>query len=195
MPCPATFLATSDSENPMLKSALLLLAIATNTASAADAPLPNRAVDTLDLQRYSGQWHEIAHLPMFFQRKCIDTIIATYTPQPDGSIEVRNACRTKDGTMDESIGTARTVAGQPGQLEVRFAPQWLSWLPMVWADYWIIDLDPDYQWAVVGGPSQKYLWILSRTPTMDRSLFERIKADAQRRGYAVEKLKMAAELD
>lgn len=179
----------------MLKSALITLAIATSTAPAADAPLPNRAVDTLDLQRYSGQWHEIAHLPMFFQRKCIDTITATYTPQPDGTIEVRNACRTKDGTMDASIGAARTVAGKPGQLEVRFAPRWLSWLPMVWADYWVIDLDPDYQWAVVGGPSQKYLWILSRTPTMERSLFQQIKSDAQRRGYPVEKLKMAAELN
>ncbi len=178
----------------MPEPTLLLLTLAITTAPAAEPALPNRPVTTLDLPRYSGQWHEIAHLPMFFQRKCVDTITATYTPQPDGRIEVRNACRTKDGTMDESTGTASTVAGQPGQLEVRFAPGWLSWLPMVWADYWIIDLDPDYQWAVVGGPSRKYLWILSRTPTMERALFDRIKSDARRRGYPVDTLRMAAEL-
>ena len=175
----------------MFRPALLAVLIAgAPVAAAANQPVP-----ALDLQRYSGQWHEIAHLPMFFQRQCVDRITANYTPQADGRIEVRNACRTKAGTIDESVGAARAVPGKPGQLEVRFAPAWLAWLPAVWADYWVIDLDPDYQWAVVGGPSRKYLWILSRTPTMERALFERIKADARRRGYPVEKLKMAAELE
>ncbi len=94
----------------------------------------------------------------------------------------------------ESVGEARKVDGHPGQLKVRFAPGWLSWLPMVWADYWVIDLDKDYGWAVVGGPGKKYLWVLSRTPTMDKELFERIKANAARRGYPVDKLVMAAPL-
>lgn len=178
-----------------LLAALAIAAIAAAGTAAAATPLPNRAVDGLDLQRYAGEWHEIAHLPMFFQRQCVDTITATYTSLPDGGIEVRNACRTKDGTMDESVGAARTVDGAPGQLEVRFAPAWLSWLPMVWADYWVLDLDPGYQWAVVGGPSGKYLWILSRTPTMERALFERLTADAARRGYAVDRLVMAAPLE
>ncbi len=181
----------------MFKSALLTLVMTVPASALAsgDAPLPNRPVDTLDLQRYSGQWHEIAHLPMVFQRQCVDTITATYTPQADGTIEVRNACRTKDGSIDTSIGAARPVEGAPGQLEVRFAPKWLSWLPMVWADYWVIDLDPGYQWAVVGGPDTKYLWILSRTPTMERALFQRLKDAASRRGYSVDKLVMAAALD
>lgn len=58
----------------------------------------------------------------------------------------------------------------------------------------MIDLGPDYQWAVVGGPSHKYLWLLSRTPTMERALFERLKARARERGYRVDKLVMAAPL-
>ena len=155
----------------------------------------NTAVSQLELDRYVGQWHEIAHLPIFFQRNCVDRITATYTRKPDGTIQVDNACRNKDGGMDRSIGVAKPVPGKAGQLEVRFAPDWLSWLPMVWADYWVIALDPEYRWAVVGGPSRKYLWVLSRTPTMKRELFERIKDDARRRGYPVEKLIMAAPLD
>ncbi|HSM11446.1 MAG TPA: lipocalin family protein [Lysobacter sp.] len=174
----------------MLHATLLNLAIATGVATGANAP-----VSQLDLQRYLGTWHEIAHLPMFFQRQCVDKVSATYTQLPDGTIEVRNACRTNDGSIDESIGVARPVEGHPGQLKVRFAPDWLSWLPMVWADYWVIDLDPDYRWAVVGGPSHKYLWVLSRTPTMERALFERLKIRARERGYPVDKLVMAAPLE
>lgn len=176
----------------MLRS--LLLAAMSAAAVAAPPALPNQPVAALELTRYAGTWHEIAHLPMYFQRQCVDTITATYTPRPDGTIEVRNACRTRSGSMDEAVAVARPVAGSPGALEVRFAPAWLSWLPMAWADYWVVDLDPDYQWAVVGGPSKKYLWVLSRQPDMDRTLFEGIKARAARRGYPVDRLQMAAKL-
>lgn len=169
---------------------LLTLAIATGLATGTNAP-----VAQFDLERYSGTWHEIAHLPMLFQRNCVDHISATYTPLPDGTIQVRNACRTNDGSMNESTGVARPVEGKPGQLKVRFAPDWLAWLPMVWADYWVIDLDPRYQWAVVGGPTHKYLWVLSRTPTMDRGLFELLRSRARERGYPVDRLVMAAPLD
>lgn len=162
---------------------------------ASTGALPNQPVPALDLQRYSGQWHEIAHLPMFFQRKCKDTITATYTPRPDGTIGVHNACRTKGGAMDASDGVARPVDDQPGALKVRFAPNWLAWLPQVWADYWVVDLDPHYQWAVVGGPSKKYLWVLARSPSMDAALFRQIVARARQRGYPVDSLVMAAPLD
>lgn len=170
-------------------------------AALGSAPLSaqdgggNRPVPQLDLARYAGTWHEIAHLPMFFQRHCVDRITATYTPLPDGTIEVRNACATRNGTRDESVGVARPVPGQPGALEVRFAPRWLSWLPMVWADYWVIDLDPAYRWAVVGGPSRKYLWILSREPRMSRATFDGIIARAAALGYPVERLVMAAPVE
>ena len=173
----------------MHRAALLILLMATSSTALANKP-----VSELDLKRYTGTWHEIAHLPMYFQRKCIDNITATYTARKGDSIEVRNACRTADGEMIESIGEARKVDGHPGQLKVRFAPGWLSWLPMVWADYWVIELDKDYGWAVVGGPGQEYLWILSRTPTMDKELFDRIKATAGSRGYPVANLVMAAPL-
>ena len=163
--------------------------------AAALAPLPNVPVAALNVQRYSGQWHEIARLPMYFQRHCLDQVTATYTPLANGQIRVDNACRTEEGKTLRSIGVARKVAGKPGQLQVRFAPEWLTWLPMVWADYWVVDLDAQYRWAVVGGPSHKYLWILSRSPTMKRETFDQIKADATARGYDTSKLVMSAPLN
>lgn len=167
-----------------------LLHTLVTAAALANAPVPE-----VDLNRYAGTWHEIAHLPMFFQRHCVGDITAQYTLQADGKVGVRNACRTRDGSMDASEGVARPVPGKPGALQVRFAPDWLSWLPMVWADYWVVELDPDYRWAVVGGPSTKYLWVLSREPSMERTLFEQIRDRARERGYPVDKLVMAAPLE
>ena len=178
----------------MLRMTLSVVLMAALAPAAANS-LPNRPVNTVDLERYAGQWHEMAHLPMFFQRKCVDNITATYTPNPDGTIKVRNACRSKDGSMQAADGVARKVPGQAGALKVRFAPAWLSWIPVVWADYWIVELDPDYQWAVVGTPGRNYLWVLSRKPSMQRELFEQIKGRAAQRGYPVGKLILAAPLD
>ena len=161
-------------------------------ATAHAQSLPNVPVQQLDLGRYLGQWHEIAHLPMFFQRNCIDTITATYTKLPDGQVGVHNACRTKSG-MDAADGVARTTP-TVGALKVRFAPSWLSWVSWVWADYWVIELDPDYRWAVVGSPSRDYLWVLSRDPSMSREQFTALRERAAQRGYPVDKLVMAAPL-
>ncbi|MGL6291389.1 MAG: lipocalin family protein [Silanimonas sp.] len=153
---------------------------------ALPAGTANAPVTTLDLERYAGRWHEVARLPMFFQRHCVGDTTATYTRQGDGTIEVRNACRTDDGRI-ESTGVARTARGG-GALEVRFAPDWLGWLPMVWADYWVVDLDPEYRWAVVGGPKQGAMWILSREPTLDPVVFERLVERATARGYKLDEL-------
>ena len=157
-------------------------------AAAATGSLPNVPVSELDLARYTGTWHEVARLPMYFQRKCASDTTATYTRNPDGTIVVDNACRTAEGKVQRSVGAARPVPGKPGQLEVRFAPSWLGWIPVVWADYWVIDLDPDYRWAVVGGPSGDNLWILSRTPALDKATFDAIRTRAKQRGYDTSKL-------
>ena len=113
----------------MLRS-LLMVTLMTASIPLTATTVPNEPTRTLDLARYAGQWHEIAHLPMFFQRHCVDNITATYTVRPDGTLGVHNACRTQDGSMQASDGAAKTVPGQPaGALKVRFAPAWLSWLP------------------------------------------------------------------
>ena len=171
--------------------ATLLVATLVPSARAADAVT---SVPQLDISRYAGQWHEIAHLPFSFQAKCAGNITAAYTLREDSQIGVRNACRDIDGETQVADGIARPVPGHPGRLEVRFTPDWLSWVPFLWADYWVIDLDPGSTWAVVGEPDREYLWILSREPAMDRALFERIKARATAMGYDLEPLIMAAPL-
>jgi apolipoprotein D and lipocalin family protein len=153
-----------------------------------------RSAERLDISRYAGEWHEIARLPMFFQRKCVGEITAQYMLRDDGLIGVRNRCRNEDGEYDAVDGVARRDPEHPGRLEVRFAPDWLSWLPLTWADYWVIALDPEYQWAMVGEPGREYLWILSRTPEMPRERFEALKAEAEAMGYDLEPLIVSAPI-
>ena len=149
-------------------------------AGPADgAPLmraPLQVVAPVDLQRYAGIWHEQARLPNRFQKQCGGPVTAEYTPQADGTVQVLNRCVRDDGNFDEAIGTARVVpvAGQPGagRLEVRFAPAWLGWLPMVWGDYWILKLDRDYQVSLVGTPDREYLWVLSRAPRLEDAVLQ-----------------------
>ncbi|HRF84650.1 MAG: lipocalin family protein [Xanthomonadales bacterium] len=180
--------------------ALPTLLFACITALAVLATPPARAIDPvasvadMDLTRYAGHWYEIAHLPVSFQRQCAGDITAAYALRADGRIAVRNACRTHDGEQVAADGVARTVEGHPGRLQVRFVPDWLAWAPLVWADYWVIALDPDYQWAVVGDPKRKYLWILAREPSMDGALFARLKAKAEAMGYDLDPLVVAAPL-
>jgi apolipoprotein D and lipocalin family protein len=168
-----------------LSSCLALPAMAADTVAA---PLPNTTVDHVDLQRYAGTWYEQASLPMVFTRACTSDTTALYTPREDGMIDVRNRCRTEDGSFNQVDGEARKVGDSTSQLEVRFAPGWLSWLPMVWGDYWIVDLDKDYQWSLVGSPKQDYLWILSREPQLDSATYDRLVDKARRMGYPVDKL-------
>jgi apolipoprotein D and lipocalin family protein len=166
----------------LVSRSLCLLAL-TGLGTPALAAQPVTSVPALDVSRYAGQWHEIAHLPNDFQEGCVRDITAHYTLRQDGRLGVRNACTDAKGGQIVADGEARPVEGHPGQLEVRFAPKWLSWLPMVWADYWVIDLDPDYTWAMIGEPGRDYFWILAREPSMDRALFEGLKLRASQMGY------------
>ena len=116
--------------------------------ASGPATVPNVPVARVDLERYAGTWYEQARLPMYFQRKCVADTTAHYGLNADGTVSVVNRCRREDGGMQEAEGIARTVGGRTSTLEVRFAPAWLSWLPAVWGDYWVIALDePGYRWA------------------------------------------------
>ncbi len=165
-------------------------------AGPADgAPLmraPLQAVAPVDLKRYAGLWHEQARLPNRFQKACAGPVTAEYTPLPDGSVQVRNRCILADGSFDESVGSARVVpvAGQPGagRLEVRFAPAWLGWMPMVWGDYWILKLDRDYQVALVGTPDREHLWVLSRAPVLEADTLEAELEYARSLGFDTDKV-------
>ena len=170
-----------------LRFAGMLLAVMTTSAAAAEPP---RTVPAVDLDRYAGRWYEVARFPNRFQRHCAGDVVAEYTRRPDGRIEVRNSCRTAKGEMDDATGVARVVAedGSNSKLKVRFAPAFLSWLPAVWGDYWILDLAPDYSHAIVGDAERKYLWFLSRTPTISDDLFATLKQRAAAQGFDVSRL-------
>lgn len=159
----------------------------------ASAPLPTQ--DWVDLRRYAGVWYEIARLPNRFQEKCAGNVAATYTLRDDGKVTVVNECRQADGTTTRAEGLARRADanGPASRLEVRFAPAFLSFLPFVWGDYWIVALDRDYRWAVVGEPSRKYLWILSRTRTLDAAVYDRLLAEAAGLGFDVSGVRKTAQ--
>ncbi len=159
--------------------------IAVGAAIAATAQeRPLRVVATVDYEKFSGTWYEIARLPNRFEKKCVGDITATYTVRTDGRLDVKNRCRVKDGTFVEAMGIARRVEGQPPSvLKVRFAPAFLSWLPMVWGDYQIIELAQDYSHVIVGSPNREYLWILSRRPRMDDALYRSLVKAAASQGF------------
>jgi apolipoprotein D and lipocalin family protein len=157
----------------------------------AQPPLPTIAA--LDVPRYLGTWHEIAKYPNWFQAKCVADTSADYSLRDDGTVRVVNRCRRANGDVDEAVGTARQLGGATSpRLEVRFAPAWLSWLPSVWGDYWVIDLDPQYQLAAIGEPSRRYLWILARTPTVEAASYRALLSRLRQLGYDVNRLEVSA---
>jgi len=146
-------------------------------AAVADEPLP--VVPQVDLQRYAGRWYEVARLPNRFERECVRDITATYRVLLGSRIDVVNQCIKADGSRISANGLARSSDGSTSRLEVRFAPAWLGVFPFVWGDYWIIALDPDYQWSLVGAPNRDYLWILARKPTLEASQVQRLLEKAK----------------
>jgi apolipoprotein D and lipocalin family protein len=137
-------------------------------------------VPHIELEKYLGKWYEIAHLPARFQEGCTDTS-ATYALSEDGSISVLNEC-IKNGKMKLAKGKAKVVDKHSGaKLKVTF-----FW--PFYGDYWIIDLGKDYDYAVVGTPNRKYLWILSRTPRMDDKLFSQLVESVKSKGFDVNNL-------
>lgn len=163
------------------------LALSAPARPAADSREPLRAVPSLDVQRYAGTWHELARLPVEHEQDCVRAITATYALRPDGRLDVRNECTRADGRREVAEGVARP-GERPGEFEVRFAPDWLAPLPFVWADYWVIAIDEEYRWAIVGEPDREYLWILSREPKVDDRTLEDLKGRARMLGYELDAL-------
>jgi apolipoprotein D and lipocalin family protein len=168
----------------------LVLAWAFVISIPAQAELaPLKTVAAVDVPRYMGTWHEVAKYPNWFQRKCASSTQATYTLQTDGRVQVLNRCKTAKGEWTEALGAARQIGGPTSpQLKVRFAPAVLSFIPLVWGDYWIIDLDADYQWVVVSEPKREYLWILSRTPQMPAATYQALLAKLDKLGFDLKRI-------
>src|SRR4029078_9254224 len=139
-------------------------------------------VPSVDLTRYVGRWYELARLPNAFQKKCADTVTAAYTMGANGKIEVINRCRKASGEYATHQGKAKIVDKKTNaKLKVTF-----FW--PFYGDYWILDLGPNYEYAVVGAPNRDYLWGLSRTPQLDEQLFQRLLREMATRGFATDRM-------
>ena len=178
-------------KNIVMTKSMVATAVALGLTSGCGAVYPPLdVVEKVDLDRYSGRWYEIARYPNSFERGCVG-VTADYTPRADGRIQVVNTCfeSSLDGPSREIRGSARVVdETSNAKLKVRF-----FW-PFE-GDYWIIDLDEDYQYAVVGEPSRTFLWILSRTPQMDETLYEDIVATLPAWSYDPERLELVPQDD
>ncbi len=146
---------------------------------------PLTLTDVVELQKYAGKWYEIASYPMSFQKDCY-CVTADYTLTDKGYVNVYNSCRkgSVNGKMKSITGKAFPVKGSNNvKLKVQFFWPFKT-------DYWVIDKAEDYSWAVVSGPSRKYLWILSRTPDMPKETWEYIAVRLVKNGFDLAKLKM-----
>jgi len=148
--------------------------------NAFQAPLA--VVDSVELERYAGKWYEIARYPNTFERNCVG-VTAEYSIRNDGRVNVVNTCYegSLNGEMRTIEGTARSVDPSNAKLKVTF-----FW-PFE-GDYWIMDLDEAYTYAVIGDPSRSFLWILSRTPQLDVTLLDEIFEWLPTQGFDPERL-------
>ncbi|HET6558517.1 MAG TPA: lipocalin family protein, partial [Prolixibacteraceae bacterium] len=140
-------------------------------------------VKELDINRYMGTWYEIARFPHSFEKNLVG-VTATYSLRDNGKIKVVNEGykKTLDGKRSSAEGKAKIPdKSEPGKLKVAF-----FW--NFYGDYYVLELDKDYQWVMIGSSSDKYFWILSRTPQMDPDTYNKLLSNARRRGYKLEKL-------
>lgn len=143
---------------------------------------PLQSVASVDLQRYAGLWYEIAKYPVPFQVGCVG-VTAEYTLQENGTVRVLNTCR--EGTLD---GPARTIEGTAVVTNAANNSQLAVFFFGFPGAYWIIDLDVDYQWAVVSEPTRSTCWILSRTPTLDAGVYQGILDRLAANGFDVNRI-------
>lgn len=138
-------------------------------------PLPT--VAAVDLDRYTGAWYEIALVPNRFQAQCVADTQARYRIQGD-DLEVFNRCRQSDGSVTDATGVAKVVPNSGG------AKLRVSFFRPFYGDYWVLALPSDYRWVLVGEPTRRYGWLLSRTPQMAPADQEAAMTQAESLGYS-----------
>lgn len=172
-----------------MKSPILMFVLGCWALSTMASDESLRTIPALEVPRYMGTWYEIAKYPNAFQKKCVKDARADYAALADGTVQVTNRCTMDNGEVDQAVGSARQVGdARSPKLQVRFAPQWLSFLPWVWGDYWVIDLDPEYQLVAVSEPKREYLWVLARPPTVNLHAYEELVARLEKQGFDSRKI-------
>ncbi|EON3357345.1 outer membrane lipoprotein Blc [Yersinia enterocolitica] len=153
-----------------------------SVACGVTPPKDVKIVDNFQLPRYLGTWYEIARLDHSFERG-LSNVTANYSPRDDGGVKVINrGYNAKKQQWQESIGKAYFI-GSPQQASLK-----VSFFGPFYGGYNVIDLDDEYQHALIAGPNREYLWILSRTPTIDNQTRDRLVSVAKNYGFPVEEL-------
>lgn len=138
----------------------------------------------IDYNKYQGDWYEIARIPASFQKDCFSGTMAQYELTSEGTVNVVNSCDRNGGFRKIAKGQARIVDPQVNsKLEVTFVSFFGNWIYSFGGDYWILDIDENYQHVIVGHPQKKYGWILSRTATLDKSILRNLEAKLGKHGY------------
>jgi apolipoprotein D and lipocalin family protein len=174
----------------VLLAVILICALMTaQDLKAASNSSGVKTVSKVELSRYLGKWYEIASIPQSFQKQCAFGTTATYSLRSDGDVAVLNQCYTSEGKLSKANGRAWVAdKSTNAKLKVTFIP-WLKWNFLA-GDYWVIDLGPNYEYAVVGHPSRGYGWILSRTPELPKDTLDGIVKRLKDQGYDFSKFKM-----
>lgn len=167
-----------------VKRTVLALCLTVTACAGVEPKDSLPTVPSVDLVRYAGIWHEIARLPMWFQRHCVDSK-AIYTSRPDGRIGVHNECVTDSGGVDQAEGLATVI---DPQTNARLTVVFDNFFARLFGssregNYWILALDPEYRTAMVGTPDRRFLWILSRAPQLEEATYQRLVEQAQRFGF------------
>lgn len=176
----------------MRKTMFLILAVSLQIMAQENMKNEPTTVKSVNLQKYLGVWYEIAKIPNRFQSDCAKNTTAKYVMNSDGTIKVINSCVEEDGEVNEAEGVARIVdSSTNAKLEVSFFSI-LGWRP-IWGAYWVIGLDENYQWAIVGHPERKYGWILSRTKSISEETKKQIFSILAGQGYNLNDFEMSPQ--
>ncbi len=171
-----------------------LIALLSFNLSAASATPPPSTVESVDLNRYIGAWYEIASIPQWFQKKCVKGVMANYSLLPNGRVQVANSCITKKDEKKITLGEAKVVDSKTNaKLKVTFAKIFGGYVYAFGGDYWVIDLDPNYNYSVVGHPTREFGWILSRQPKMADADLIQISENLKKQGYDTCKFNMSLQ--
>ena len=169
-------------EGKMKKIIFFVFAFSCSPLRAGDSPL--KTVDHVDINRYLGDWYEVARLDNKFQKNCTATK-ANYSLRDDGDIRVVNTCRigSPEGKLKKAEGRAWIDDQKTNsKLKVQFVLTKIK-LNLLSGKYWILELDDNYQYVLVGAPSRKYLWILSRTKKLDDIIYQELLEKARKMGF------------
>ncbi len=169
-----------------LKHFVYALSIGILTSCTGQPIVPLDTVQSVDLDRYLGTWYEIALLPNKFQAMCVADTQAHYRKDGDG-IAVRNRCRKNDGSVAEIHGVAKVAEGG-GNAKLR-----VSFFRPFYGDYWVLAIDPEYGWVLVGEPRRKFAWVLARKPNLGEATLNLIFDKAAKFGFPKENFRLTPQ--